>query len=141
MEMEDWLHLQKVVRLSTVCPPKILRKFFDAVDKLQEPLERFLYQQEAPPSCIIFNKCLFGLRKPQKARTSRFLREKMCKSESEAFGVIVNSFQELETGYAEAYVEAIKKKVWFVGPVSYALVVWWTYSREETTVTLRLVRD
>ncbi|KFK34551.1 hypothetical protein AALP_AA5G160900 [Arabis alpina] len=46
------------------------------------------------------------------------VREKMREVESEAFGVIVNSFQELEPGYAEAYAEAIKKKVWFVGPVS-----------------------
>ncbi|KAL0725691.1 hypothetical protein Bca4012_040290 [Brassica carinata] len=157
----------------------LLRKFYDAVDKLQEPLERFLEKQESPPSCIISDKCFswtsttakrfkiprivfhgmccfsllsshnVHLHSPHLSVTSDLepfpipgmphmveiaraqlpgafqklanmddVREKMREAESEAFGVIVNSFQELEPGYAEAYAEAIKKKVWFVGPVS-----------------------
>ncbi|KAG2329131.1 hypothetical protein Bca52824_000311 [Brassica carinata] len=138
--------------LDTLPSKDLLRKFYDAVDKIQEPLERFLERQEIPPSCIISDKCLYWTSRTAKARTSRFLqtqslsipemphkveiagsqlpgafrklenmddvREKMCESESEAFGVIVNSFHKLEPGYAEAYAKAIKKKVWFVGPVS-----------------------
>ncbi|CAH2056802.1 unnamed protein product [Thlaspi arvense] len=42
----------------------------------------------------------------------------MREAESSAFGVVVNSFTELEGGCAEEYEKAIKKKVWCVGPVS-----------------------
>ncbi|KAG2329133.1 hypothetical protein Bca52824_000313 [Brassica carinata] len=166
--------------LDTLPSKDLLRKFYDAVEKLQEPLERFLQEQEAPPSCIISDKCLFWTSKTAKkfnipwilfhgmccfnllsshnlhlhsphlsvssdsepftipamphrveiarsqlsgafrkqANRDDVRREKMREAEAEAFGVIVNSFQELEPGYAEAYAEAIKKKVWFVGPVS-----------------------
>ncbi|CAN7135520.1 hypothetical protein IGI04_015281 [Brassica rapa subsp. trilocularis] len=165
--------------LDTLPSKDLLRKFYDAVDKLQEPLEMFLEGQETPPSCIISDKCFswtsttakrfkiprivfhgmccfsllsshnVHLHSPHLSVTSDLepfsipgmphmveiaraqlpgafqklanmddVREKMREAESEAFGVIVNSFQELEPGYAEAYAEAIKKKVWFVGPVS-----------------------
>lgn len=165
--------------LDTLPSKDLLRKFYDAVDKLQEPLERFLEQHDIPPSCIISDKCLFWTSKtakrfkiprivfhgmccfsllsshnvhlhsphlsvssasepfsipgmPHRIEIARDqlpgafkklanmddVREKMRESESEAFGIIVNSFQELEPGYAEAYAEAINKKVWFVGPVS-----------------------
>uniref|UniRef100_A0A1J3HPW4 Glycosyltransferase n=4 Tax=Noccaea caerulescens TaxID=107243 RepID=A0A1J3HPW4_NOCCA len=165
--------------LDTLPSKDLLRKFYDAVNKLQEPLETFLDQQEIPPSCIISDKCLFWTSKtakrfkiprivfhgmccfsllsshnvhlhsphlsvsldsepfsipgmPHRIEIARAqlpgafeklanmddVREKMREAESEAFGVIVNSFQELEPGYAEAYSKAIKRKVWFVGPVS-----------------------
>ena len=38
--------------LDTLPSKDLLRKFFDAVEELQEPLERFLEEQETPPSCI-----------------------------------------------------------------------------------------
>ncbi|KAL0755933.1 hypothetical protein Bca101_093601 [Brassica carinata] len=166
--------------LDTLPSKDLLRKFFDAVEELQEPLERFLEEQETPPSCIISDKCLFWTSETAKkfkipwilfhgmccfnllsshnlhlhsphlsvssdsepftipamphrveiarsqlsgafrnqANRDDVRRERMREAEAEAFGVIVNSFQELEPGYAEAYAEAIKKKVWFVGPVS-----------------------
>ncbi|CAF2047165.1 unnamed protein product [Brassica napus] len=165
--------------LDTLPSKDLLRKFYDAVDKIQEPLERFLEEQETPPSCIISDKCLFWTSKTakrfkiprvvfhgmccfsllsshnvhlhsphlsvssdsepfsipemphkveiagsqlpgafRKLENMDDVREKMRESESEAFGVIVNSFHKLEPGYAEAYAKAIKKKVWFIGPVS-----------------------
>ncbi|XP_010504073.2 PREDICTED: LOW QUALITY PROTEIN: UDP-glycosyltransferase 73D1 [Camelina sativa] len=165
--------------LDTLPSKDLLRRFYDAVDKLQDPLERFLEQQDIPPSCIISDKCLSWTSKtakrfkiprivfhgmccfsllsshnlhlhsshlsvssasepfsipamPHKIEITRAqlpgafqklenmddVRDKMRESESEAFGVIVNSFQELEPGYAEAYAKAINKKVWFIGPVS-----------------------
>jgi len=45
-------------------------------------------------------------------------RNKMQGAESTAYGVVVNSFHELEREYIEEYEKAIKKKVWCVGPVS-----------------------
>ncbi|CAN8254655.1 unnamed protein product [Cochlearia groenlandica] len=165
--------------LDTLPSKSYLKSFYDAIDRLQEPLEIYLEQQETPPSCIISDKCLIWtsetakrfkiprivfhgmcsfsllsshnvhLHKPhlsvssnsehfyipdmphsikitraqlpgafEKLENMDEVREKMREAESEAYGVIVNSFQELEPGYAEAYSEAIEKKVWFIGPVS-----------------------
>ncbi|KAF5773154.1 putative trans-zeatin O-beta-D-glucosyltransferase [Helianthus annuus] len=44
--------------------------------------------------------------------------EKLRISESEAFGVVINSFQELEQDYADAFQKVKKDKAWCVGPLS-----------------------
>ncbi|TYH22090.1 hypothetical protein ES288_A04G099200v1 [Gossypium darwinii] len=46
------------------------------------------------------------------------VRNKMQEAEMSAFGVVINSFNELEQGCVEQYQKAIKKKVWTIGPVS-----------------------
>ncbi|XP_022925646.1 UDP-glycosyltransferase 73D1-like [Cucurbita moschata] len=46
------------------------------------------------------------------------IREKIREAEQEAYGVVVNSFTELEDGYSEIYQRQINKKLWCVGPVS-----------------------
>ncbi|PON56165.1 UDP-glucuronosyl/UDP-glucosyltransferase [Parasponia andersonii] len=45
-------------------------------------------------------------------------RDKMREAETTAFGVVVNSFEELEDGCPERYGMALNKKVWCIGPVS-----------------------
>ncbi|XP_028782164.1 UDP-glycosyltransferase 73C4-like [Neltuma alba] len=45
-------------------------------------------------------------------------RDKVWESEKEAFGVIVNSFEELEPEYLKEYREVTGKKVYCIGPVS-----------------------
>lgn len=44
--------------------------------------------------------------------------EKLRISESEAYGVVVNSFQELEKGYADEYQKVKEGKVWCIGPLA-----------------------
>ncbi|KAF5773157.1 putative UDP-glucuronosyl/UDP-glucosyltransferase, UDP-glycosyltransferase family [Helianthus annuus] len=44
--------------------------------------------------------------------------EKLRISESEAFGVVINSFKELEQEYADAYQKVKRDKAWCVGPLS-----------------------
>ncbi|KAL8245198.1 hypothetical protein R6Q59_011456 [Mikania micrantha] len=44
--------------------------------------------------------------------------EKLRVSESEAYGVVVNSFEELEQGYADEYQKVKGGKVWCIGPLS-----------------------
>ncbi|KAF3646072.1 UDP-glycosyltransferase 73D1 [Capsicum annuum] len=46
------------------------------------------------------------------------IRGQMQEAESSSYGVVVNSFAELEHGCAEEYEKAINKKVWCIGPVS-----------------------
>ncbi|XP_002519422.2 UDP-glycosyltransferase 73D1 [Ricinus communis] len=165
--------------LDTLPSRDLLKKFFTALAKLQQPLESILEHATPPPSCIISDKCLswtsrtaqrfniprivfhgmscFSLlsshnvrfsnahlsvssdsepflvpNMPQSFQVTRCqlpgsfvslpdiddVRNKMQEAESTAFGVVVNSFNELENGCAEAYEKAIKKKVWCIGPVS-----------------------
>ncbi|XP_017976274.1 PREDICTED: UDP-glycosyltransferase 73C6 [Theobroma cacao] len=44
--------------------------------------------------------------------------KKIIAAEEEAYGLIVNSFEELEAEYVESYKKLKKQKVWCVGPVS-----------------------
>lgn len=46
------------------------------------------------------------------------VREKMKEAEETAFGVVVNTFTELEHGFAEEYKRSINKKIWCIGPLS-----------------------
>ncbi|CAL1410144.1 unnamed protein product [Linum trigynum] len=46
------------------------------------------------------------------------LREKMEESEVNSFGAVVNSFHELEPGYAEYYRKVMGRKAWLIGPLS-----------------------
>ncbi|XP_047983406.1 UDP-glycosyltransferase 73D1-like [Salvia hispanica] len=46
------------------------------------------------------------------------IREQMHQAESDAYGVVVNTFPELEAGCCEGYRNAMNKKVWCIGPVS-----------------------
>ncbi|XP_071684068.1 UDP-glycosyltransferase 73C6 isoform X2 [Lolium perenne] len=45
------------------------------------------------------------------------IREKMCEEELRCDGVIINSFEELETLYIESLEQVTRKKVWTVGPM------------------------
>ncbi|KAL8216952.1 hypothetical protein R6Q57_023789 [Mikania cordata] len=44
--------------------------------------------------------------------------EKLRVSESEAYGIVINSFQELEQEYANAYQKVKEDKAWCIGPLS-----------------------
>ncbi|KAK7392513.1 hypothetical protein VNO78_20955 [Psophocarpus tetragonolobus] len=44
--------------LDTLPSRNLLRKFYNALDMLQEPLEQYLQHHASPPSCIISDKCL-----------------------------------------------------------------------------------
>jgi hypothetical protein len=45
-------------------------------------------------------------------------REKVREAEAEAYGVLVNSYEELEPAYVEEYRKATGQRVWCIGPVS-----------------------
>ncbi|BBH07732.1 UDP-glucosyl transferase 73D1 [Prunus dulcis] len=157
----------------------LLRKFYEALNLLQEPLERYLNENNLPPSCIISDKalswtlktsqkfniprivfhgmCCFSLLSSHNVKSSDVLhsvtsdyepfvvpglpqrieitkaqlpgsfvtlpdledfREKIQEAESKSYGVVVNSFNELEHGCAEELEKVLGKKVWCIGPVS-----------------------
>ncbi|KAM7461630.1 hypothetical protein LguiA_029751 [Lonicera macranthoides] len=46
------------------------------------------------------------------------IRDQMREAESSSYGVVMNTFAELENGFVEDYEKAIQKKVYCIGPVS-----------------------
>ncbi|KAJ0087988.1 hypothetical protein Patl1_32267 [Pistacia atlantica] len=59
-----------------------------------------------------------GLFNPGSNRDLNKLREEIKAAEAGAYGIIVNSFEELETEFLKGYRSATGRKVWCVGPVS-----------------------
>ncbi|KAI3512155.1 hypothetical protein L1887_19384 [Cichorium endivia] len=55
-------------------------------------------------------------RKDSKERMERF--ERIEEATKDAYGIVVNSFEELEPKYVEEFAKAKDKKVWCIGPVS-----------------------
>ncbi|XP_022743176.1 UDP-glycosyltransferase 73C3-like [Durio zibethinus] len=55
---------------------------------------------------------------PGSNKDLKTFRQTVKASEAGAFGVLLNSFEELETEYVKAYREATGFKVWCIGPVS-----------------------
>ncbi|XP_027367705.1 UDP-glycosyltransferase 73D1-like [Abrus precatorius] len=165
--------------LDTLPSRNLLRKFYNAIDMLQEPLEQYLQNHASPPSCIISDKCIswtsitakrfniprlvfhgmscFSLLSsyniklnnahlrvnsdsepfvipglPQRVEITRAqlpgafvslpdlddFRDKMREAEMSAYGIVVNSFEELEHGCAKEYEKVLNKRVWCIGPVS-----------------------
>ncbi|KAK2983729.1 hypothetical protein RJ640_024082 [Escallonia rubra] len=165
--------------LDSVPSRDLLRNFYSALNKLQQPLEKYLHEHTPPPSCIISDKCLYWTSEtarkfnvprlvfhgmgcfallsshnvklynahhavasfsepfvvpgmPRRFEITKAqlpgafvalpdlddLRDQMREAESSAYGVVVNTFSELEHGCVEEYEKAIRKKVWSIGPVS-----------------------
>ncbi|XVF76342.1 hypothetical protein PTKIN_Ptkin13bG0258800 [Pterospermum kingtungense] len=71
------------------------------------------------PDRIEFTKAqLPGSFNPSSNKDLIAFRQTVKDSEAGAFGVLFNSFEELETEYVKAYREATGFKVWCIGPVS-----------------------
>ncbi|KEH42125.1 putative flavonol 7-O-beta-glucosyltransferase [Medicago truncatula] len=56
--------------------------------------------------------------KPSSNQNLNVIRERIRACEKKAYGIVVNSFEELESGYVEEYQRVTGNKVWCVGPVS-----------------------
>lgn len=55
---------------------------------------------------------------PSFVRQKAGFPDRMGKAEETSFGVLVNSFHELEPSYADYFKKEMKKKAWLIGPVS-----------------------
>ncbi|KAK9677714.1 hypothetical protein RND81_11G161600 [Saponaria officinalis] len=54
----------------------------------------------------------------EKENSSRNKKKLVTDTEVRSFGVIINSFYELEPSYAEFYTKELGRKAWYIGPVS-----------------------
>ncbi|XP_071709672.1 UDP-glycosyltransferase 73C4-like [Rutidosis leptorrhynchoides] len=70
------------------------------------------------PDCIELKKSQLPFMFNPGARHRGDFHEKLRVSEAEAYGVVVNSFQELEQEYANEYKKIKGDKVWCIGPLS-----------------------
>ncbi|CAN0926219.1 UDP-glycosyltransferase 73D1 [Linum grandiflorum] len=165
--------------LDVLPSPVFLKRFYDALELLEEPLESKLQRLVPAPSCLISDRCLSwtaamaerlgiprivfhgmscfsllsalnirmtnahlstadeyepflvpGMPKPFHVSRAQLpgsfvrlpdlddVRNRMQEAETTSFGVVANTFEELEHGCAQEYQNAIGKKVWCVGSVS-----------------------
>ncbi|KAL4592093.1 hypothetical protein LXL04_005076 [Taraxacum kok-saghyz] len=92
------------------------------VSKIHERVgdfDRFLLPS-LPDKITMTKSQLPGLFNPAKsadAKEIRTLHEKIRASESQAYGIVINSFEELEGKYLEEY-RKVKQNVWCIGPFS-----------------------
>ncbi|KAK7284971.1 hypothetical protein RJT34_19725 [Clitoria ternatea] len=75
-----------------------------------------------------------GIFNPGKDMELNVFREQVKESEAKAYGIVVNSFEELEGEYVEEYKRVTGHKVWCVGPVSLS-------NNDELDKALRIQRD
>nr|GEX45524.1 zinc finger, CCHC-type [Tanacetum cinerariifolium] len=88
---------------------------FASIDMLEEPAKKTLRGLSFAPSCIISDNGISWTTKTE-ASIRRFERRQ--ESGKGAYGIVVNSFEELEPKYVEAFIKVKDKKVWCIGPVS-----------------------
>ncbi|KNA08421.1 hypothetical protein SOVF_162760 [Spinacia oleracea] len=125
--------------------PGMIKNFFKATEMLNEQLEQYL--EKIRPDCLVadmlhepYNNVssddelfvlpsipheiqLTRLQIPEALRIEEesFLKStinRVIESEVESYGVIVNSFYELEPDYAEFFTNELGRKAWNIGPVS-----------------------
>lgn len=60
----------------------------------------------------------------------QIMHEQLMAAESVTYGIIYNSFEELEPAYVQEFKEARGDKVWCIGPVSLATKMTWISSKE-----------
>ncbi|CAN1275885.1 UDP-glycosyltransferase 73D1 [Linum perenne] len=168
----DFLHPIRLIKLTFPCQqvglppgyenldvlpsPVFLKRFYDALELLEDPLESKLRELMPGPNCLISDRCLSwtsrmadrigiprivfhgmscfalkyaneGMPKPFHVSRAQLpgsfvrlpelddVRNKMQEAETTSFGVVVNTFEELEHGCVQEYQNAIGKKVWCVG--------------------------
>nr|POE85996.1 udp-glycosyltransferase 73c2 [Quercus suber] len=90
----------------------MFRNLLIGISKLQQPVEQILAELNPRPSCIIADKNFAWAERT--ALKFQIPRE----AEQTAFGVIVNSFEELEPAYIREFRKERGEKVWCIGPVS-----------------------
>lgn len=98
---------------------------FQVLSKVESDTERFVVpglpdKVDLTKAKIIrlMNTSNSSQKSPQQTAAMVGFREKMMESENKAFGIVANTFQELEPEYIEEYAKAKGKKVWCIGPVS-----------------------
>nr|POE85997.1 udp-glycosyltransferase 73c5 [Quercus suber] len=117
----------------------MFRNLLIGISKLQQPVEQILAELNPRPSCIIADKNFaWAERTALKFQIPRIeitkaqlpnavnifpsnttdIRNEIREAEQTAFGVIVNSFEELEPAYIREFRKERGEKVWCIGPVS-----------------------
>ncbi|XP_058006742.1 scopoletin glucosyltransferase-like [Hevea brasiliensis] len=90
---------------------ELIFRFNKATTMLQEPLEMLL--QECQPDCLVAD-LLFPWATDAAAKFG------IPRIELKSFGIIVNSFYEVEPTYVDYYRKVLGGRAWPIGPVRYA---------------------
>ncbi|KAL0896883.1 hypothetical protein Bca101_080844 [Brassica carinata] len=121
---------------------ELIIPFFKAVNMVEEPVMKLIEEMKPKPTCLISDFCLPYTSKIAKKLNipkivfhgvssfvfcvtiandsgdwKQILAEQV-EADDTSYGVIVNTFQDLESAYVKDYKEARAGKVWSIGPVS-----------------------
>ncbi|TMW88653.1 hypothetical protein EJD97_018269 [Solanum chilense] len=91
-------------------------KDWEGLDKIESDTEYF--QVPGLFDKIELTKNQLGNAARPRNEEWRVMTDQMKKAEEEAYGMVVNSFEDLEKEYIEGLMNAKNKKIWTIGPVS-----------------------
>ncbi|KAL1190745.1 UDP-glycosyltransferase 73C4 [Cardamine amara subsp. amara] len=94
----------------------VLRRNIDILKNLKSDKEFFLVPSF--PDRVEFTKTQVPVESNPSGDWKEYFLDEMVEAEDKSYGVIVNTFQELEPAYVKDYKEARAGKVWAIGPVS-----------------------
>ncbi|KAM7468239.1 hypothetical protein LguiB_015801 [Lonicera macranthoides] len=113
------LHIPRIVFhvtccFSLLCSYNLL--MYKAFDEKADEFERFVVPG-LPDRIELTKSQLFGMVKGNSS-SMKDVNAKIRESEKAAYGIVVNTFEELEGEYVKEYRKARGQKVWCIGPVS-----------------------
>ncbi|CAF1867946.1 unnamed protein product [Brassica napus] len=97
---------------------ELIVPFFKAVNMVEEPVMKLMEEMKPKPTCLISDFCLPYTSKIAKKLNIPKIVFHGVEADDTSYGVIINTFQELESAYVKDYKEARAGKVWSIGPVS-----------------------
>ncbi|KAF7147795.1 hypothetical protein RHSIM_Rhsim03G0088300 [Rhododendron simsii] len=118
-ELANKFHIPRIVFHGTCCFSMLCShnlKVYNVVDNLKSESEPFVVP--GLPDLIELTKTQlpgFNSRSPTPFKS---IADQIMEAEKAAYGVVVNTFEELETEYVKEFKKAKDGKVWCIGPVS-----------------------
>ncbi|KAI9154575.1 hypothetical protein LWI28_028318 [Acer negundo] len=104
--------------LSALPSRSLAINFFNALRMMQQPMEKFVEETHPRPSCIISDRHLPWTIDITSRTTVKDFYEEMKAAAMASYGLVINSFEELESRYVEECKKVKGDKVWCIGPVS-----------------------
>ncbi|XWS43526.1 hypothetical protein CRYUN_Cryun16bG0111500 [Craigia yunnanensis] len=133
--------------LDMLASTKDFLKFIKAANMTEEAGQKLFEKLTPRPNCIISDMCLFytskiasnfqvprisfhGFCLPEKVELTKVqlpfnkdeswkeVFERMAEADQASYGVVINTFEELESSYVKEYRKVRKDKAWCIGPVS-----------------------
>ncbi|KAK2639746.1 hypothetical protein Ddye_027541 [Dipteronia dyeriana] len=104
--------------LSALPSRSLAINFFDALRMMQQPMEKFVEDTHPRPSCIISDRHLPWTIDITSPNNLKGFQDEIKAADMASYGLVINSFEELESSYVKECKKVKGDKVWCIGPVS-----------------------